>query len=169
MDIKKIFALTVVLLALFCCIGAASAGLFDFFGGNTQAYTFDGFTLDIPKSASVTCDNVSRNDSYGYAEIYLYTIKMEDGKTVNVSSAKGEAVVSSIDQYIINMENSGAVKEETYEDWTIFDITDARVKMGNSSVHCKYLVAKMTNGQLITVYGDDLNQLKDIVKTYKDT
>jgi hypothetical protein len=169
MDIKKIFALTVVLLALFCCISAASAGFFDFFGGgNTKAYTFDGFTLDIPESASVTYDNIAKNNSYGFTNVSIYSIKMEDGKTVNISSAKGEGVVSSLSEYIINMENSGAIKEETYNDWTVFNVQDASLMAGDSFVHCKYLMAKLSDGQLITVYGDDLSQLKDILNTYKD-
>jgi hypothetical protein len=29
-------------------------------------------------------------------------------------------------------------------------------------------MAKLSDGQLITVYGDDLSQLKDILNTYKD-
>ena len=83
MDIKKIFALIVVLLALFCCISTVSAGFFDFFSEeSTQTYTFDGFTLDIPKSAEVTVNNLSETDSDGFSDTYFYIIKMEKKLTL---------------------------------------------------------------------------------------
>ena len=99
MDTKKILALTMIVLALFCCIGAASAGLFDFFGGGevkNQTYTFDGFTLDIPETANVTKTNQSESG----VDRQTYRIKIANESdsskisTVSVTVSK-EAVASS--------------------------------------------------------------------------
>ena len=56
--------LTIIVLALFSCISASSAGFNLFDEGKNQTYQFDGFTLDIPESAKVTYKNESTNWTY---------------------------------------------------------------------------------------------------------
>lgn len=178
MDIKKILALTVLIFALFACMGAASAGLFDFFGGeSTQTYTFDGFTLDIPESADVSYENLSGIVPYqdgneikeGYLDCNLYTVHMENGETIYVSSAEGAGAVSSIDEYIANMERAGVIAEGTYGEWTIINTNDAPLSMGNGmKVTQEYILVKFSGGKIITIYGNDLDQLKNIADSYKE-
>lgn len=173
MDTKKILALTMIVLALFCCIGAASAGLFDFFGGGevkNQTYTFQGFTLDIPETANVT----SINESKTGVERQSYRIKIANESdsskisTVSVTVSKGDRIVSSINEYINNIVNGGGVEEGNYGEWTILNINNLPVAQGSSATHSGYVLAKHTGEHLIVVKGSDLNQLKKIVSTYKE-
>ena len=64
MDIKKILALTIIVLAVFSCLSVASAGLFDFLGGGdakNTTLTFDGFTLSVPDNAKMVNNTTVQN------------------------------------------------------------------------------------------------------------
>lgn len=52
MNIKRIFAIAIVVLTLFCCVSAVSAGLFDFLGGD-QYLEGDGSHVKIPSNYTV--------------------------------------------------------------------------------------------------------------------
>ncbi|WP_405274084.1 hypothetical protein [Methanobrevibacter sp.] len=52
MDIKKIIALAIVILAVFSCLSAVSAGLFDFLGGD-KYLEGDGAQVKIPSTFSI--------------------------------------------------------------------------------------------------------------------
>ena len=171
MNIKKILALTVIVLALFSCMSAASAGLFDFFGGESnQTYTFNGFTLDIPESAEVSTFNLSRTNSEGYVENYHYTITMENGETVNVSSAEGAGIATSIDIYVANLVSGGADLGGTYGDWTIIKTNNIPLSAGDGSIKVNpdYILVKFSGAKIITISGNNLDQLKNIADTYKE-
>ena len=165
MDMKKILALTVIGLALFGCMSAASAGMFDFLGGEkTQTYTFDGFTLDIPEDANVHY----KNESDRTADINIYTIDNKGGDDFLVTSASGE-VASSMSKYTSMMENAGAVDEGTHGDWTIFNIKKADLNVGRSmNAESDYMMVNLTHKKIITLQGDDLDALKKMSDTYKE-
>ena len=177
MDTKKILALTMIVLALFCCIGAASAGLFDFFGGGevkNQTYTFQGFTLDIPETANVT----STNESKTGVERQSYRIKIANEsdssktKTVSVVISQGSRVVSSIDEYISNWVSEGAKQEGNFGDWTVININGVPIQgfqnLNITITQTGYVLAKHTGSKLIILKGTDLALLKNMASTYKE-
>lgn len=150
MDIKKILALTIIALALFSCMGAASAGLFDFLNGGTETHTFSGFTLDIPSFSKVNENYVSINNHS------LRTYKVESSQqnfTLNVIEGSTVSKVSYISKWITN----GAKNEGTHGDWTII-----KEKNGN------YHLIKHGNSKIIEICGSDLEFLKKVAGSYKE-
>ena len=176
MDIKKILALTIIALALFSCMSAASAGLFDFFGGGevkNQTHTFDGFTLDIPETANVSQSNASSTEG---AERHTFTIRMQNESdssqtyTITVSTSQGSRIVSSVDEYVSNWVSDGASKEGTHGEWTIININGVQKALTSklTVTYSGYILAKHTGNKLIIIKGTDLNQLEKIADTYKE-
>ena len=116
MDMKKILALAIVVLAVFSCMSVVSAGWFDFLGGGTNnaTFTFDGFTLDLPENANIT-NETTVEDNY---EQILYEINWTDDGSkdttyISVCSANGSDLVDSVDEYVSNWVSEGAKSEGT--------------------------------------------------------
>ena len=167
MDIKKILALTIIALALFSCMGAASAGLFDFFGGGgNQTYTFDGFTLDIPSGATV--DQSTDSDNGVERKIFKVT---SDDKNFTVTISTGN-IVGSIDEYVANWEAKGGINEGNYSGWTLINLNKAPIttlQQYNISLnYTGYIMAKHTGTKLIMIRGEDATFLKNLVGTFKE-
>lgn len=178
MDIKKILALTVIVLALFSCMSVASAGLFDFLMGPSQpanqTYQFDGFTLQIPENANVT---VNKTVEAGYNQTnYDMNWTTGDNKnvtTVSVSVARGSLIVTTAEEFVYNWVSSGAKSLGNYSDWAVIDINGVPIKifqdLGLNFTYSGYMLAKHTGSDLIVISGDDLALLKNIADTYKKT
>ena len=177
MNMKKILALTILIVAAFCCMNVASAGLFDFLGGGEVAnttYTFDGFTLDLPETAVIT-NNTTTEEGYKRID---YEIEWNDTKDdslkhyLDVYVSSGEQVVSSIDEYISNWADEGAKTNGTYNNWTIINIDGVPIsalsEYNINITYSGYVLAKHTGSKLIVVSGEDLAELKSIVNTYKE-
>ncbi len=151
MDIKKILSILIISLALFSCVGAASAGLFDFFGGGgMETHTFSGFSLDIPSGSNINENYVTINN------VSFMTSNIESGSH-NFTVYLTEGSVVSKEKYISNWVSDGATNEGTHGNWTII-----KEKDGN------YRLAKHGNSRIIEIRGDDLEFLKKIVDSYKE-
>ena len=149
MDIKKILTILIIALALFSCMGAASAGLFDFLGG-MESHTFSGFTLDIPSGSNVNENYVTINN------VTLMTYTIESGSHNLTVYITGGNVVSK-EKYLSNWVSDGATNEGTHGNWTII-----KEKDGN------YRLAKHGDSKIIEIRGDDLEFLKKIADSYKE-
>ena len=174
MNMKKILALTIVVLALFGCMSAASAGLFDWFnsGPANQTYTFDGFTLDLPENANIT-NNTYNNDGTTRKVSSIELDNSSGGSDyVKVSVATGPQLVTSVDEYVSNWVSEGATPEGKYGDWSIININGVKMDFGSNYnfnlTYSGYILAKHTGSKLIFIQGDNLAQLKSIVDTYKE-
>lgn len=174
MDIKKILALAIVVLAVFSCMSVVSAGLFDFLGGGTNnaTFTFDGFTLDLPENANITNETTVED---GYEEI-IYDINWvdkESGDNVSISvcSANGSAVVTTVDEYVSNWVSGGAKSEGNYSDWAIINIDGVPIEelaeYGFNFTFSGYILAQHTDSKLIEISGDNLTVIKDVADTFK--
>lgn len=174
MDIKKILALAIVVLALFSCMSVASAGWFDFFGPSNSTYTFDGFTLDLPENANIT-DYTDNGDGYIKKDFDVEWAdeNSETGTTyITVSTVTGDSVVTTVDEYVSNWIAEGATSEGEYNGWAIININGVPMDFGDdfdfNITYSGYILAKHTGSKLIMIEGQDLTQLKAIVDTYKE-
>ncbi len=149
-------ALAIIVLAVFFCMSAASAGLFDFGGDKlSQTYKFDGFTLNLPQNAEVVPTNHTHQSSKGVYNGVEYEIK-SDSQNFTVSVDKGEGIGENITEYISIWEEDGATNEGSYGDWSI-------MKLANG----KYRLAKFEGSTVITISGNNLDFLKNVTDTYK--
>ena len=170
MDIKKILALTVLILALFSCMSVASAGWFDFWGPSNETYNFTVFSLDLPEGASIT--NFTSTYDDGAYKVETYTASFgteEDGNrgSVTILIMSGEELVDSIDDFITNWENMGGTFEGTYGDWSIINIDDVTISDSSDKTYDGYIIARHNGGNIVAIRGTNLTQLKNIVDTYK--
>lgn len=169
MDIKKILALLIIVLALFSCLGAASAGLFDFFGGEpkNQTYTFDGFTLDLPEGCQINDTNQS-SDGLNTHEYLVYFPENANGTGINVIKYTGSGLVSTVDEYVNNLATYGAKLVEKYGNWSIVDVNSFTPPAGGTNNLTGYLIITRTpDGAFVVIRGDSPEQLKGIADTYK--
>ena len=179
MDIKKILAFTIVVLAIFSCLNVASAGFLDFLnlggGPQNETYTFDGFTLDLPANANIT-NNTTDDDG---VKSIVYHVAFADGEgdnantsRITVSTGTGESLVSSADEWAANWEAKGAKKEGLYNNtWTIVNINGVPMKffqdMGINITYEGYILGYHNGNKIITIEGDDLAQIQKIADTFK--
>lgn len=169
MDIKKILAITIAVLALFACMNVASAGWFDFFGGGelaNETYTFEGFTLDLPEGASMF--NFSSDSDGVYMNTYYVSWGSEqDGnnESIDVTYAKGENMVTSAEEFVQNWVDMGAVSEGQYNGWSI--INRNGVPNDNGGSYSGYMMAKYVDGSMYILMGDDLDFLKGVADSFK--
>ena len=164
MNFKKILALTIVVLAVFCCLNVASAGIFDFLGGGeetvaNETFSFSGFTLDFPNGTAVI------NDSYttpSGIEVNSYIVSTGEA-TYTVEVSHGSEMVTSSQEYAHNMvDNHGASVGNSYGNWTVINFTSVE-----NSTYSDYILANYIDGTLFEIQGDDLDQMKSIIDTFK--
>ena len=163
MNYKKILSLTIVVLAIFCCINAASAGFLDFLGGEpaatNQTFNFSGYSLVFPSDAAITNDSYTTESGI---EVDSYIVSAS-GDTYIIEVSKGSAMVTSAQEYARNMvNNDGASINNSYGNWTVIDFTSA----GNTT-YSNYVLANYIDGTLFEIQGDDLDKMKSIVDTFK--
>ena len=165
MNMKKILAFALVILAVFCTLNVASAGLFDFLGTGSQpatneTYTFDGFTLDLPSNTSIA--NFTWNGT-GYT-VNTYIVSTPDASyTVDVT--RGSGAVESAQEYARNwVNNDGASLGGTYGNWTIIDLNN--VKSDNQTL-TGYILATHDGKTMYEIRGENLDALKNITDTFK--
>ena len=173
MDVKKILALTIVVLAVLSCMSVVSAGFFDFLGGETKnaTFTFDGFTLDLPENANITNDTILDD---GYEEL-SYDVEWVNGSddliSITVTSTNGSSVVSSVEEFVANAVDSGAKSEGNYNDWAVVNVDGVQIEgleeYGVNFTYSGYILAKHSGSKLITIEGDDLVVLKSVASTFK--
>lgn len=168
MNIKKILALTFIVLAVFSCLSVASAGLFDFLGGNqakNTTITFDTFTLSFPDNAKVT-NNTHSSFGITFKE---YAVEYNNGKNdtfLLVEVAEGNGTKTSADEYKNYwLEKEGAKDGGKYGNWTIIDITTTASK---DRAGVNYLFVQNTNASFDILMGGDLNEMKKVSDTYKE-
>lgn len=173
MNLKKILAISLLIIAVFSCINVASAGLFDFFGPQetNATYTFDGFTLDLPNNATFA-NNTTKEDGYqrDYSDIEW---KDADGNRtdITVSVSKGSQVVESTEEYVANWLMSGAKDEGKHGQWSIININGVPIEefseYGFNITYSGYILGYHDGNKLITISGDNLQQLENIADTFK--
>lgn len=169
MNIKKVLALLIIVLALFSCIGAASAGLFDFFGGGepkNQTYTFDGFTLDLPEGSQINDTNQS-SDGMNIHEYLVFFPTNANGTGINVIIYTGANLVNTVDEYVNTLTTYGAKFVEKYGNWSIVDVRNFTSPTGPNANVTGYLIITRTPNSFVVIRGDSPEQLKGIVDTYK--
>lgn len=179
MNVKKFLAITVIVFTVFCCLSVSSAGLFDFLGGGevkNATFTFDGFTLDLPENANIT-NNTTTNNSITSNE---FEIKWTNGGNENnttkiyIDTSVGSNLVPTVDEYVNNCVKDGAKSEGKYGNWSIININGVKNKAFESLdielniTYSGYIFAQMKDSKLITIEGQDLDELKHIVDTYKE-
>lgn len=168
MDKKKILAVTILALALFCCMSVASAGLFDFFGGGeikNQTYTFDGFTLELPENATIS--NHTIKESGMVSKIYTISFKTEkDGNTSNlIMEVTTGNIAKSKDAFVNNLVSNGAVLIENHGNWSLLDVNG--LPRSNGGNYSGYSITTHTGDALILIRSSDVGLLKRVVDTYK--
>ena len=171
MDIKKILVITIVVLALFGCMSASSAGLFDWFKSApvNETYNFTTCSLQLPENASLT--NYSRVYGGTYQET-VYTASfgtVEDNNkgSITVVIMNGSSLVRTIDDFISNWQRDGGVYEGKYGDWSIINVNNATKSDTSNSTYNGYLVARHNGDHVVAIYCTNLTMLKNIVDTYK--
>ena len=169
MNMKKVLAISIVLIAIFSSLSVASAGWFDFITGPqevaNQTYKFDeGFTLDIPENANVT--NFTLGDSDYLVNSYYIDWETANGtnQSVMVVVMSGNQLVDSVDEYIANTAEKGGVSEGTHGQWAIINMANYQ---NNGVMGSGYRVAFHTGDYLISLEGDDLALLESIADSYK--
>ena len=168
MDIKKILALTIIVLAVFSCMSVASAGLFDFLGGDdakNTTLTFDGFTLSVPDNAKMV-NNTTVQNGINFKE---YGVEYNNGNDtfLFVLLANGTGMINSADTYKNNWISLGAKDGGNYRGWSIIDMSTLESQQSKDSM--KYAFVKKTNSSFVVLGGPDLAELKKVSDTFKET
>lgn len=166
MDIKKILALMIVVLALFSCMNVASAGIFDAFGdivggnnggnGGNDTFTIDGFTVELPEGTTISDYNYTKDG----VTTQQYTVYLENGDDFTIEVFYGPNCVSSIDEYVDNWVSSGDGESfGYYNGWAVI-----KEDLSSSTV---YELVIQDGNRFISIWGDDLPLLKSVADTYK--
>ena len=171
MNIKKLIAIAVLILALFSCLSVASAGWFDFLGGSEPAnetYNFTVCSFDFPENANIS--NYTDEET-GYKD-EIFTVRYgteEDGNKgfVTITISSGTNIADSISETIDNWEDNGGVYEGTYGDWSIINIDNVKIFRGSDQTYEGYILAKHTGNYVVSIEGTNLTELKKIADTYK--
>ena len=170
MNIKKLFGITLVILALFACLGVASAGWFDFFDTEpaNETYNFTVCSFDLPENASIF--NYTTTDTGYQAKTYTVSFGSEDDEnngTVVIIIMNGTNLVDSIDEFVSNWQTQGASSEGTYGEWTIINVEGVPLGPNTNATFHGYVLARHNGDNVVSIRGTNLTQLKHIADTYK--
>ncbi len=163
MDRKKIFAIAIVVFAVFCCLSVASAGLFDFLGGGSapanKTVTFDKvFSLQLPGDAVITNKTTNstivevRHDITSNATKLDCRVTTSNGTLIKSAQEYAESIVASSGKSLGN--HSGWIELNTTS------VPDEITPM-------KFVLTKSEGNNLITIEGNNLTQIEHIADTYK--
>ncbi len=169
MDFKKILALTIIVLAVFSCLSVASAGLFDFLGGDqakNKTVEFEGFSLSLPDNA-VMINNTTKDNGVTFNQHVLQYNNGKGDTYLLVLKANGSGMVNSADEYRNNWVSNGAKDGGNYSGWSIIQISNSTNHQFNDTL--KYLFVKKTNSTFVVLGAPDLNELKKVSDTFKET
>ena len=171
MDIKKILAITIVVLALFGCMSAASAGWFDFFGGGpaNETYNFTVFSIQLPENASISNYTTDYDGTY---QVKTYSVsfgtEQDNNKgSITILLMNGSNLVTSIDEFVSNWEDIGGVSEGKYGDWSIINVDKVKISDNSNSTYDGYVLARHNGDNIVSIRGENLTMLKKIADTYK--
>lgn len=169
MKLNKIATLAIIVLAAFLCLNVASAGLFDFLGGGepeivNETYTLDGFSVVLPKNTSIINFTLPNNDGVNGTTYYIQDYA-HNNTTCSISVGEGSNLVTSIDDYVQNMLDKGAIKEANHGNWTVLNVNNYRFDDGSKD--SGYVLAMHEGSRIITISGEDLGYLQNLSDTYK--
>ena len=169
MNKKKIFAIAIVALVVFCCLNVASAGWFDFLGGgsqtvNNKTVSFDNiFSLQLPEDVVITNSTTINNTEVGILEVTYNVSSNSSGYNGRITTCNGTGLVSSVDTYANNLVSGGGVMLPTHGNWTIINTT----AIHTSAAPYNYILTMHDGSNLLTIEGDNLTQLEQMADTYK--
>ncbi|WP_407413262.1 hypothetical protein [Methanobrevibacter sp.] len=165
MDRKKLFAIAIVVFAVFCCLSVASAGLFDFLGGPAapanKTVTFDKvFSLQLPEDAVIK-NNTTINDGT-ILEITHDITSNATNTTYRVTTTNG-TLVSGAQEYAEKIVASSGKALGNHSGWIELDTSS----VPDPITPMKYILTKSDGGNLITIEGNNLTQVEHLADTYK--
>lgn len=172
MDIKKVLALAIIVLAVFSCMTTVSAGLFDFLGGGDQVknatYKFDGFTLTFPEGATFKNNTTELTGITFDQRAFAFQPDAKNTVCMIALKANGSGTVKSVEAYKNAALAQGATDGGKFGDWTIIDFHNTTgVKSTNSSFFG--LVKERPDGSFVVLEGEKLDDIKKVAGTYKES
>lgn len=167
MDRKKIFAIAIVVFAVFCCLSVASAGLFDFLGGGSapadKTVTFDkAFSVQLPGDAVIK-NNTTINETT-FLEITHDITSNSTNSTYRVTTSNGTHIRDA-QTYAEKLGVVGGKILGNHSKW--IEINTTSIPKEATPLPFDYCLTMSDNGTLITIEGNNLTQLEHIADTYK--
>ena len=169
MNKKRIFAIAIVALVVFCCLNVASAGWFDFLGGgsqtvNNKTVSFDNiFSLQLPEDAVITKNTTINNTEVGILEITHNVSSNSSNYTGRITTCNGPGLVGTAGIYANNLVSNGGALLPAHGDWTVINTT----AINNTDIApYNYILAIRDEANLLTIEGDNLTQLEQMADTY---
>ena len=161
MNNKKIFAIALLIVAVFCCLAVVSATNNN---AGTKPVSFgDSFTLDLPSDTVVTNRTRNLRDDGSLVET-IYTVKSTSGNiNLRVTTCTGSSLISSADSYAENLINDGGERLDGHGDWIVVNTT----KVPSSETPKNYLLTKHDGNCLYTIEGNNLTQIQQISDTFR--
>ena len=167
MNKKKIFAIAILALVVFCCLNVASAGWFDFLTGgsqtvNNKTVSFDNiFSLQLPEDAVIT--NNTTIDNGQLLEVTYNVSSNSSNYTGRITTCNGTGLIHNATAYANNLVTIGGSVLPDHGNWTIINTTAAP----RSALPYNYVLTMHDGSNLLTIEGDNLTLLEQIADTYK--
>ena len=155
----------------FCCLALIVMFLIfslvpDANTANNEPYTFEGFTLDLPKDCSVSNTTTTDEEDYTVNSYEIHSDKLDYPVTVKVM--KGANLVSSAEEFAVNVMDThpGATTLPSHGQWKTINCT--KVNVNGQSVNQGYVMAYHTGDKLVAIVCEDLDLLNEIADTFKE-